>query len=591
LLTAKGRLGGFYARTGRTEPAIAIFREILAANETSGTGATAPRRVLDPFFELLLGQGGSVSQETAAEIFRASQLLVRPGVAQTQAVLARELSGGSDEAAGLFRQSVSLNRDAERLRVQIARLRERDDAAPELQQRQAELEQIQTQQVATQAGLAQFPRYRAVTSSTIPLADLQAQLRPGEAYYKMMVLDEHSYGVLVTNAAVQAFRLGASPQELEWQVDAVRNTISTIEGREIVTLPFDVETAHNLYRVLFQPIEAQLSQIGHLIFEPDGAMLRLPPNLLVMDRQSIETYRARASRPDDDGFDFRGVAWLGRDRDISTAVSPRSFVDLRQSAPSRAQAQYIGFGQHKPTDSFFLPAASLTRGGGDGCDWSLAAWGRPISAAELKAARGVLGGTGAEVVTGAAFNDAAIRARSDLDQYRIVHFATHGLLQPPRRGCPAKPALMTSFGASGSDGLLSFGEIFDLRLDADVIILSACDTAGGASIAANREAGISGGGDFALDGLVRAFVGAGSRMVVASHWPVPDDFNATQRLISGLFTAPAGSGTAAALRTAQKGLMDDALTSHPFYWSGFAVVGDGAQPLLRPTATQTAGLN
>ena len=91
-----------------------------------------------------------------------------------------------------------------------------------------------------------------------------------------------------------------------------------------------------------------------------------------------------------------------------------------------------------------------------------------------------------------------------------------------------------------SDGLLTFREIFDLKLDADLVILSACDTAAEATAAATREAGLTAGGDFALDGLVRAFIGAGGRSVVASHWPLPDNFGATERLISGMFRRRAG---------------------------------------------------
>ena len=87
----------------------------------------------------------------------------------------------------------------------------------------------------------------------------------------------------------------------------------------------------------------------------------------------------------------------------------------------------------------------------------------------------------------------------------------------------------------------------------------------------------------ALDGLVRAFVGAGARLVLASHWPVPDDFNATGQLMTGLFSAPAGTPTATALRLSQQKLMDDANTSHPFYWSAFAPVGDGEIPVVRAT--------
>jgi CHAT domain-containing protein len=194
-----------------------------------------------------------------------------------------------------------------------------------------------------------------------------------------------------------------------------------------------------------------------------------------------------------------------------------------------------------------------------------------------------VGAANAEIVTGEAFNDSAIKARGDLAQYRILHFATHGLVTAPRPECPASPALMTSFGGEDSDGLLSFGEIFDLRLDADLVILSACDTAGRAGLAATREAGLRTGGDFALDGLVRAFVGAGGRSVVASHWPVPDDYDATNRLISGLFTAAPGTATATALRQAQGALMSTPDTSHPYYWAGFAIIGDGAAPVV-PTS-------
>ena len=69
--------------------------------------------------------------------------------------------------------------------------------------------------------------------------------------------------------------------------------------------------------------------------------------------------------------------------------------------------------------------------------------------------------------------------------------------------------------------------------------------------------------------------------VITSHWPVPDDYNATGRLISGFFQAGQGVATGEALRRAQLALMDEAETSHPFYWSAFAVVGDGAAALRR----------
>jgi CHAT domain-containing protein len=415
------------------------------------------------------------------------------------------------------------------------------------------------------------------------LADLQQALRPGEAYYKMVRVGDDLYALLATAGSARAWRIGASAAELERDVDALRSTIAVQEDGRILTYPFDVERAFALYGKLFGPAADALGSVSHLIFEPDGAMLRLPPNLLVTERAGVDSYLARARRPGDDGFDFTSLRWLGRDRDVSTAVSARAFRDVRRAAGSRAPKAYLGFGENAPPRDPEIQRAAMSEllGEAGRCFWLRSQWNKPISAAELHAARKAAGAAGAEVVTGEAFTDTAIMARGDLAQYRILHFATHGLVTAPRPECPANPALMTSFGGGDSDGLLSFGEIYDLRLDADLIILSACDTAGKASLSATREAGLRTGGDFALDGLVRAFVGAGGRSVVASHWPVPDDYEATGRLISGLFTAAPGTSTATALRQAQAELMARPETSHPYYWAGFAIVGDGAAPVLR----------
>jgi CHAT domain-containing protein len=226
----------------------------------------------------------------------------------------------------------------------------------------------------------------------------------------------------------------------------------------------------------------------------------------------------------------------------------------------------------------------------DSCDWPLAAWQAPIATDELTRAEQLFGQERSELVTGAEFSDTALLSGQMLGNYRIVHFATHGLVTAPRPECPPRPALLTSFGPGASDGLLSFREIFDLRLDADVVILSACDTAGLASIGASREAGLTSGGNYALDGLVRAFVGAGARSVVASHWPIPDDYGATRRLMSGLLGSAAGTPLAGALASAQRDLMNDRETSHPFYWAAFIILGDGARPLLAKDPAGSAAI-
>ena len=165
--------------------------------------------------------------------------------------------------------------------------------------------------------------------------------------------------------------------------------------------------------------------------------------------------------------------------------------------------------------------------------------------------------------------------------------AQHGLGKIATTGGVDPASAKDQVTLAAHDGLLTFQEIFDLKLDADLVILSACDTAGAATVAATREAGVASGGGNALDGLVRSFIGAGGRSVIASHWPAPDDFDATKRLIGGLFAAPQGESIADALWASEKQLMDDKRTSHPYYWAGFAIIGDGGQPLLHGT-TATA---
>jgi CHAT domain-containing protein len=584
LLNSKARLAGYLARTGQLATAETMFREIVHSQPDTNDLPPSFAHVLRPYVDLLLKKGNDPA--ATEEIFAATQLMLRPGLAQTQAVLARELSGGTDDASRLFRQSVTLTRQAERARIELARLTDLAKPSPEEMVRtrvvRATLDQSQKEQLITQAALGSFPRYRAVASEVIALPELQKILRPGEAYYRMTVVGNDVYALLVTPTSARAVKLAVTADQLGEQVPALRETISTTENGQRTTYPFDVALSHQLYNELFTPFAAEVGAAKHLIFEPDGAMLRLPANLLVMDQASVDAYQKRAAAGGDAEFDFRGIAWLGRDRDISTSVSPRAFAQLRSAPPSNGDKEYLGLGENTPPSAAaqgIVPATADRD-----CLLPMSSWNHPISDKELRVASAILqpyDPNGVQVVTRDDFTDTGLEARTDLNEYRILHFATHGVVTSRAAKCPSQPALLTSFGGSGSDGLLTFKEIFDLHLDADLVILSACDTAGKASAAATQQAGLATGGDVALDGLVRAFVGAGGRLVIASHWPVPDDYNATQRLITGLFSAPAGTPTVTALRLSQRQLMDDVNTSHPFYWSAFAAVGDGEIPVIR----------
>ena len=583
---SKARLAAFLDRRGQSDQALTLYREVVANMAQSGGTTVGFENLLAPYFALMARQIPT-RPTLVDDFFLATETLVRPGVADTQAVLARELSGGSDEAAALFRQSVNLTRDIERNRIELARVGMAEQMTADEQRRMADLRTtlaaLERDQIATQARLGQFPRYRAINTQALTLADLRGVLQPGEAYLKLAVVGSSVYALFATSSDATAYRTNLTTAALEQKVDALRDTIAKEENGELLTFPFDVKLARELYVSLLGPAAGRMGDVRHLVFEPDGAMLRLPINLLIADQAGVDTYLQRIAKPNADEFDMTGIDWLGRKAEVSTAVSARAFRDVRRATPSAAVHQYLGFGHNAPVTAITQVAAtrSVSGAGGIDCNWPLDQWNKPIAETELNTARSIIGAGQSQVVTGAAFSDTGVIARPDLNQFRILHFATHGLVTAPRPECPARPALLTSFGDAGSDGLLSFREIYDLRLDADLIVLSACDTAGKATVAATREAGVTSGGGEALDGLVRAFIGAGGRSVLASHWPAPDSFRATERLITGLFDAKPGTSTAEALRLAQNRLMDDKDTSHPYYWAGFALIGDGARPVLR----------
>jgi CHAT domain-containing protein/Tfp pilus assembly protein PilF len=150
-----------------------------------------------------------------------------------------------------------------------------------------------------------------------------------------------------------------------------------------------------------------------------------------------------------------------------------------------------------------------------------------------------------------------------LSQYRIVHFASHALLdsrEPALSGIVL--SLVDRMGHS-QDGFLRINEIFNLRLNADLVVLSACQTALG------RE--VRGEG---LTGLTRAFMYAGAPRIVASLWEVPD--RATAELMTRFYRAMLEEGLrpAAALRKAQISMMSDKQWSASHYWAGFVLQGE-----------------
>jgi CHAT domain-containing protein len=182
-----------------------------------------------------------------------------------------------------------------------------------------------------------------------------------------------------------------------------------------------------------------------------------------------------------------------------------------------------------------------------------------------------VGAPESDIHLGADATETAVKS-TDLSPYRVVYFATHGLVAGELKGL-AEPALVLSLPREATDlddGLLTASEVAQLNLNADWVVLSACNTAAGDKPGAE-----------ALSGLARAFFYAGARALLVSHWPV--DSEAATRLATTTFEALRKDptiGRAEALRRAMLAYMTDASNpwnAYPDYWAPFSVVGEGGR--------------
>jgi CHAT domain-containing protein len=201
----------------------------------------------------------------------------------------------------------------------------------------------------------------------------------------------------------------------------------------------------------------------------------------------------------------------------------------------------------------------------------------PETAEELCEVGQRLGAGEKAILLGQAATETAIKAMSAdgrLARARILHFATHGLIAGELKGL-AEPALVLTPPADDTqasalaqdDGLLTASEVAELKLNADWVVLSACNTAAGEG---NAEA---------LSGLARAFFYAGARALLVSHWPVNSGaaVKLTTRAFAALEQQPR-IGRAEALRQAMLAtIAESGPQAHPSYWAPFVVVGEGAR--------------
>lgn len=521
---------------------------------------------LQPCLEAYARRAGSGDQALLAEMFEAAQL-AQGGVTSQQiaAATARMAEGARDPRVG---EAIRRQQDAA---ARVAALdRQRDlitlrggteqpvleelPTAEELERRRAEAgAELADADAALQVA---SPNYGQLVQQVVPAADVLHALAPGEAFVSVVLSDSGGWVFALRDGQLAAARSPADAGRMAELVQRVRAGLR----RDGSGLPrFDAEAARRIYDETLGLVQARLEGVRTLVVAPTGPLLALPFSVLLTG----------PSEPSD----FAHAPWLIRQTAVAHVPSAVNFVALRRVArSSRAGRPWLGLGDFRPV----LPAQAARTFSRPGCEDSARLFAGlaplPFARPELEAARHLLGGGASDTLLGASYTAEAVR-RAPLGQYRVLHFASHALL-PSELRCQSNPAVVTSAppgAADASGALLSAAGVSDLKLDADLVILSACNSAG-----PEGPAGES------LSGLARAFLFAGTRGMLVTHWSVNDQVAAflVADTLRRMKDSEAG-GAAGALRAAQLGLLDDAgrelpaAVAHPYFWAPFALVGDG----------------
>jgi CHAT domain-containing protein len=474
----------------------------------------------------------------------------------------------------------------------------------------AEIERLRKEHVALRADIRKrYPEYaELIDPKPAGIMDVRRALAPGEALVPIYVGESQSYVWTIAAGGKAAFRVvSLKREEIENDIRELRKAVDFGEGNVAQLRPFDLGRAHKLYRVFFEPDEALWKEAQILNVIPHGALGQLPFALLVTAAPARQPTAGAQTT-------YRDVPWLVRKVAIAQLPSASAFAALRRTPAGKTERQpFIGFG-----DPLFTAdtGADARRGVvrnltvqkvADAAEEQLSGMaqgkrpqqtGAVLTTRTLSQAFGLLS---ALPDTSDELKEIAAALKADpardvfvsrqateknvkqagLENRRVVVFATHGIAPGELTGLDqpalalANPALT---GDTENDGFLTMEEVLGLKLDADWVVLSACNTASA-----------DGKGSEAVSGLGRAFFYAGARSLLVSNWAV--ETSSARLLTTEVFRRQAENPQmtrAEALRQSMLALMErhaiDPATkqpsfsyAHPAFWAPFSLVGDGGR--------------
>ena len=621
--SAHGTLAVGYARAGRDGDAIREFKTALpvlmaGARENSDDGdptLVAARegrlqRIVENYIGVL-ARGSTAPNDVAIETFALADAVRGHAVQQALADSNARTVAKDPALAALVRKEQDL---AKQTGAQLGALNnmlalpsdQRNDQ--DVRSINAAIEKLRSDRKAAQQEIKQrFPAYANLVNPKPPsVDDIKATLRPGEALLSFYFGQDASFVWAVPKDGAVAFAtIPATATQLAAKVHTLREALEPQITMVSEIPPFDLTLAYELYSLLLKPVESGWRPAKSLIVATNGALGELPLSLLPTAPSQIDS----KTKPLFAGY--RDVPWLARTHAVTVIPSASALVSLRRLPPSSPNREtLVGFG-----DPYFneqeaaeaeseqsLAGQQLTETVPANSGTDMVARGAPL---KLRAAPHVEDVDKAELAMlprlpdtrdeltamahalnvdpakslylGKAANEQNVETL-DLSHYRIVAFATHGLVPGDIDGLTQPALALTAPEVAGvkGDGLLTIEKILALKLDADWVVLSACNTAAGA-----------GAGAEAASGLGSAFFYAGTRALLVTNWSVQS--TSARELTTDLFRRQAvdpALSRGEALRQAMMALLDgpglvDAsgqsvyTYAHPLFWAPYSVIGDG----------------
>jgi CHAT domain-containing protein len=397
----------------------------------------------------------------------------------------------------------------------------------------------------------------------------------------------------------EAMKFHYSPQSRTWlneRVKKLRDATDLTTGLSADRMRYDLKAAHELYQELLAPVASAWDKSDTLLVVANDTLGQIPFSLLTTE--AVTLGRAENGLI---GSQYRQVPWLARKVAVSYLPSVSALVTLRALQPGSAnRAPFLGFGDPDFGQSATQVASATSRGMRNFEEKKVARWDESVLSADkappasalveeapelsplpdtrdeiLAIAKALSADPQKDTFFGKDANPVKVKS-TDMRGRRIVAFATHGLVAGDLPGLDQPALALTPMKDKDlNSGLLKLDDILKLSLNADLVVLSACNTA-----AADGE------GSEAVSGLGRGFFYAGAKSVLATHWPV--ETVSARQLVTHLFERYAQDNTmtrAKALQRAMLEVLDKEVAldasgkalnayAHPAFWAPYALYGD-----------------